>query len=192
MMRRYSFLPAALIVLFAPAAAWAHTGIGGGFGFVNGLVHPFLGLDHLLAMTAVGFWAAQLGGRAKWLVPAAFVGVMAAAGGIAMMGLTLPFIEAGIAASVFVLGLAITLRFKLTPPLAMALVGAFAAFHGFAHGAEVPHAATPILYAAGFVISTAVLHGIGVGLGLIARNPWAYRLGGAAVAAAGMFFLIVS
>jgi len=192
MNRLYSFVPAALLILLVPVAASAHTGIGGGWGFVDGLTHPFRGLDHLLAMVAVGFWAAHLGGRARWQVPAAFVAVMAVSGSLAITGITIPFIEAGIAVSVLVLGLVIALRRRFVTPLAMGLVGLFAAFHGFAHGAEIPHTDTPVLYAVGFVLATAVLHATGLGLGLMARSPWAFRLGGSAVAAAGVAFLIAS
>lgn len=192
MNRLYSFVPVVLLILLVPVAAFAHTGIGAHWGFVDGLVHPFRGLDHLLAMTAVGFWAAHLGGRARWQVPAAFVAVMAASGSLAMTGFTIPHMEAGIAVSVLALGVFIALRRRFAVPVAMALVGLFAAFHGFSHGAEIPHIDSPVAYAAGFVLSTVVLHAVGLALGLTARSPWAFRLGGTAVAAAGVVFLFVS
>jgi urease accessory protein len=190
MNRHNSFVPAALLILLLPGAAVAHTGIGGGFGLIDGFVHPIFGLDHLLAMLAVGFWAAHLGARARWQVPAAFVAVMAVSGSLAIQGATIPFMEFGIAASVAVLGLVIVVRRRVAAPLAMGLVGAFAAFHGFAHGAEIPASATPAAYAAGFVAATALLHAIGLGLGTLARGAWAFRLGGAAVAAASVFLLV--
>jgi urease accessory protein len=192
MNRHHSFVPAALLILLAPAAASAHTGIGGGWGFVDGLVHPFVGLDHLLAMVAVGFWAAHLGGRARWQVPAAFVAAMAVAASLAMTGTTMPFIEFGIALSVLGLGLVIALRRRFALPIVFGLVGVFAVFHGFAHGAEIPVTDTPLAYAAGFLAATAFLHAVGVGLGTVARGPWAFRLSGSAVAAAGLVFMVAS
>jgi urease accessory protein len=143
--------------------AQAHTFGSQGAGLMAGLTHPFVGLDHLLAMIAVGIWAGQLGGRAVWLIPLTFVSVMAAAASLASFGLLLPLIEPAIACSVLVLGLLIAGSVRLPTSLGALLVGLFAVFHGYAHGLELPQAASPILYGAGFVLATALLHGLGIG-----------------------------
>lgn len=143
--------------------AQAHTFGSQGAGLMAGLTHPFVGLDHLLAMIAVGIWAGQLGGRAVWLIPLTFVSVMAAAATLASFGLLLPLMEPAIACSVLVLGLLIAGSVRLPTSLGALLVGLFAVFHGYAHGLELPQAASPILYGAGFVLATALLHGLGIG-----------------------------
>jgi urease accessory protein len=130
------------------------------------MLHPLTGLDHILAMVAVGLFAAQLGGRALWAVPASFVTVMAAAGFAGMNGITLPLTETGIALSVIALGGVIALRVAMPLAAAMAMVGFFAIFHGYAHGIETPDNASGFLYGAGFVAATALLHGVGIGIGL--------------------------
>jgi urease accessory protein len=143
----------------APGAALAHTGAGAAHGFLHGIAHPFGGLDHMLAMVAVGLIAAQLGGRARWLVPVSFLAVMVAGGAIGM---------AAIALSVIVLGLLVAFRAALPAVLAGAIAGGFALFHGHAHGAELPEGESGLLYGAGFVLATAALHGLGLlgGLGI--------------------------
>src|SRR5574340_269304 len=156
--------------LFAGTAS-AHTGVHSTLtGFAGGLVHPLLGLDHLLAMIAIGLWAAQQGGRALWAIPAAFVGAMVLGGVLAWSGIALPQVEAAIALSVLALGLLVTARRKWTVPAGMALAAGFALFHGYAHGVEMPLATSPALYALGFVLATVFLHGAGIaaiGLALI-------------------------
>jgi urease accessory protein len=166
----------AFALALAPGAALAHTGVGDTHGFVHGFMHPLGGIDHVLAMVAVGLFAAHLGGRALWLVPASFVGMMAMAGVLAAAGIPLPFVEIGIAVSVVALGLIVALR--ATPPVtaAMALVGFFALFHGHAHGVELPQGVSALTYGAGFMIATALLHATGVGIGLALRR--APNLGG--------------
>lgn len=159
-----------LATLLFAAPAQAHTGIGATAGLAAGLAHPLLGLDHLLAMVAVGLLAAQQGGRALWAVPACFVAAMAGASLVGMAGIALPLVELGIAASVIVLGAAIALRRTVPAGLAMALAGGFALFHGHAHGAEIPAAANALAYGAGFVAATVALHAAGIGLGLAARK----------------------
>ena len=129
---------AALTLLITAAAAEAHTGVGSTMGFTHGFGHPFSGLDHILAMVAVGLFAANLGGRALWLVPLSFVAMMAVGGALGVAGIDMPFVEIGIAASVIVLGLAVAMQWNLPVAGAMALVGFFALFHGHAHGAEMP------------------------------------------------------
>jgi urease accessory protein len=161
----------------------------------HGFIHPISGIDHVLAMVAVGVLAAQLGGRALWLVPLSFVGVMAAAGALGMAGIQLPFAELGIALSVIVLGLAIAFPIELPALAAMAVVGFFAVFHGQVHGAEMPAAASALPYAAGFVGGTALLHATGVGLGLLfgleggKLGHHVVRLGGGAMALFGVAIL---
>ena len=153
--------------------AEAHTFGSQGAGLMAGLTHPFVGLDHLLAMIAVGIWAGQLGGRAVWLIPLTFVSVMAAAATLASFGLLLPFMEPAIACSVLVLGLLIAGSVRLPTSVSALLVSLFAVFHGYAHGLELPQAASPILYGAGFVLATALLHGLGIGF---ARNSRQHKM----------------
>ena len=155
------------VLVLTPAIALAHTGHADANGLVHGFIHPATGIDHVLAMIAVGVLAAQLGGRALWLVPLSFVAVMAFAGALGMAGIHLPFVEVGVALSVVVLGLAIAFPLNLSTVATMALVGFFALFHGHVHGAEMPSAMSALPYAAGFVAATALLHAIGVGLGLL-------------------------
>lgn len=170
-----------------PGAAFAHTGHAvGGFGY--GFAHPLGGLDHLLAMLAVGLWAAQAGGRALWAVPATFLGVMAAGGGLALAGVALPAVELGIAGSVLAFGLLVAFAARLPLAAGVALTGAFALFHGYAHGAEMAAGASAAAYGAGFLVATALLHGAGVLAGQLGRvrlGGALVRLGGAAMAAAG-------
>ena len=184
-------------ILFAlTGAALAHTGAGGTSGFAHGFMHPVGGLDHVLAMLAVGLYAAQLGGPALRLVPATFVGVMAGGGALGAMAFALPYVEVGIAISVVVLGLAIALHAGVPTLAAMALVGAFALFHGHAHGAEMPQDASGPAYAAGFMLATALLHGAGIAAGLLIGRAGSFaarrgiQLGGSAVALAGVMILI--
>jgi len=150
--------------------AEAHTFGSQGAGLMAGLTHPFVGLDHLLAMIAVGIWAGQLGGRAVWLIPLTFVSVMAAAATLASFGLLLPLMEPAIACSVLVLGLLIAGSVRLPTSVGALLVSLFAVFHGYAHGLELPQAASPILYGAGFVLATALLHGLGIGFASNSRQ----------------------
>ena len=150
--------------------AEAHTFGSQGAGLMAGLTHPFVGLDHLLAMIAVGIWAGQLGGRPVWLIPLTFVSVMAAAATLASFGLLLPLMEPAIACSVLVLGLLIAGSVRLPTRVGALLVSLFAVFHGYAHGLELPQAASPILYGAGFVLATALLHGLGIGFASNSRQ----------------------
>ncbi len=157
---------AAVVATLLPTAAWAHVGHGSTVGFVHGFVHPVTGIDHVLAMVAVGLFAANLGGRALWAVPLSFVSVMAVGGALGVAGIAIPFVEAGIAISVIVLGLAVALRWQWPVAAAMALVGVFAIFHGHAHGAEMPVDASGLEYGLGFMLATALLHVVGIGLGI--------------------------
>lgn len=171
------------LCLFAGAAS-AHTGNHVATGFTSGLTHPLLGLDHLLAMIAIGLWAAQQGGRALWAVPTAFVGAMLLGGGMSLAGLSLPHVETGIAASVLVLGLLIATRQQWAVKAGMAIAAGFALFHGYAHGLEMPQAASPALYALGFVLATAFLHGVGIAGSLVGR--YAMQAAGVGIAATGV------
>jgi len=191
---RRSLLAAALVLV--PSLALAHPGLPGHtHDLATGFVHPFGGIDHVLAMVAVGLFAAQLGGRALWLVPASFVTAMAAAGLAGMNGVALPMTEVGIAASIVVLGGAIALRLSMPVAAAAALVGFFAIFHGYAHGLETPDTASGLLYGLGFVAATALLHGLGIGIGLaVGRLDGAFgcnlvRVAGSLAAIAGVVML---
>lgn len=155
--------------LALPAAA--HPGHAGDAMFLQGLLHPLTGIDHLLTMLAVGVWAAQNGGRAIWLLPTAFIAMLSGGAVLGMAGIGLPAVEAGIAASVAVLGLLVLLNKRVPVAAAAILVGAFAVLHGHAHGTEMPQAANPLLYGLGFVLSTAMLHGIGIAIGMARRTP---------------------
>lgn len=181
-MKRGYQIVTALAALLAANAAQAHFVSAQGAGFAAGFAHPFSGLDHLLAMTAVGLWAAQLGGRARWVVPLAFMGAMAAGAGLALAGVRLPAVETGIASSVMILGLLIAISARLPTVTSAALVGAFAVFHGHAHGTELPPAASAALYGAGFLLATGLLHATGLGLGAALQrrleSAWLRALGG--------------
>jgi len=182
----------ATIFALAPAAAFAHTGVGATHGFSAGFGHPITGLDHVLAMVTVGLLAGQLGGRALWAVPCTFVALMAVGGLLGISGVDVPFVELGIALSVVVLGAAVAFGIKAPLAIVMGFVGLFAIFHGHAHGAEMPEDASGLAYGLGFVLATGLLHlaGIGLGLGIGAldstRGRVLVRTAGAAVAVAGL------
>jgi urease accessory protein len=169
--------------------ALAHTGLEHAFSFASGFGHPWTGLDHMLAMVAVGLWAGLVGGRALWAWPAAFVGVMLAGGALGMAGVPVPMVESGILASVIVLGLLVLMAARLPVALGAALVAVFAVLHGHAHGAELPSGAAAATYAAGFVLATAALHAVGLGIAYLCRSDGGkliVRGAGAAVAVAGV------
>ncbi len=182
----------AALLAFTPGVAFAHTGVGDASGAVHGFFHPVSGIDHILAMVAVGVFAYQLGGRALWLVPATFVSVMALGGALGMAGVEIPYIETGIAVSVVVLGAIIALGIKAPVAIAMAIVGVFAVFHGHAHGAEMPTDAPGLSYGLGFMTGTALLHGAGLALGFFigrigeARGALLVRAAGALTCIAGL------
>ncbi|AZC16026.1 MULTISPECIES: HupE/UreJ family protein [Pseudomonas] len=180
----------ALALLLAPTLALAHPGHGDN-GLVAGIGHPLGGLDHLLAMVAVGLWAAQQQGVARWALPCTFVGTMLLGGLLGFTGLQLPALESGIAASVLALGLAVALAVRPPLALAMAATALFALFHGVAHGLELPEMSSPWAYAAGFVAATAALHAAGYALVRALPRTAAplVRMAGAASAAAGVWLL---
>ena len=182
-----------LMVVSMPALALAHAQAGEAAGFWSGAAHPVSGLDHVLAMIAVGLWGAQLGAPAIWLLPVTFPIVMAFGGLLALAGVALPGVEIGIASSALLLGVAVMTERR--PPLAVAavLVGAFAVFHGHAHGTELPPGDSGLLYSFGFVIATGCLHAVGIAIGAIHRWPAgrvALRFAGGGVGLAGVYFLL--
>lgn len=197
-MKRHPALPAvaALFLAVAPAA-FAHPGHDGdhdfGWDFSHGFTHPLTGADHLLAMLAVGIWAVQLGGRARWLMPLAFVATMTLAAVLGRMGMSFPGLEQGIAASVLVLGLLVGTATKMPISAGMGLVGLFAIFHGYAHGAEMPVTAEAAGYGIGFVLATLVLHAAGIAAGLLAQaeSKKLTRAAGWAIAACGAVLFAV-
>jgi urease accessory protein len=196
MKSRVVWLVPALVAVFA-SPAWAHPhhvhAPGMEHGLAAGFFHPLLGLDHLLAMFAVGLLAAQLGGRALWVLPGSFLGLMLVGGGLGMAGLGLPGLEIGIALSVVALGAALAVGKKYPLVAAALIVGLFGLTHGHAHGAEMPAMVAPALYGCGLFAATAGLHLAGLGLGLVflhwQRDRYILRVAGAAISLAGLLIL---
>lgn len=181
-------LASAAAALLVGTAAQAHI-LGTGTGtFATGFGHPLGGLDHLLAMVAVGLWAAQLGRRAAWRLPLAFMAAMLLGGAAGFLKLAPSLVEIGIVASVIAFGAAVALRARLPLALGLGVVGGFALFHGYAHGAEAPAGGLTLPYAAGFVLATGLLHALGLGTGLVfgSRRIAATRAAGLAIAAVGV------
>ena len=189
MLKRLSYAAAFLATAAAPA--FAHLDPAAHGSLMAGLSHPLTGLDHILAMVAVGLWAAQIGGRARWAVPAAFVATMALGFALAVSGVSLPFVEPAIVASVIGLGLLVAMAVRLPVAASAAVVAVFALFHGHAHGGELGGAGA-LQFGLGFLIATAALHlaGVGVGLSLGRLGPLATRLLGAATALGGAALMI--
>ncbi len=185
----------ALLAMCLPSLAQAHVGVGEANGWLHGLGHPFSGLDHLCAMLAVGLWAAQMGGRAIWLVPLTFVFVMTLGGMLGMAAVPLPFIETGIVMSLLVLGVLIAAAVRLPLLASTVIVGVFAIFHGYAHGAEMPQSASGWGYATGFMLATASLHGMGIALALLVNSMGRAKLvryAGALVAFCGGYIWLAA
>ena len=182
----------AALIIFLPSYAFAHVELGQATGFITGLQHPWSGLDHVLAMIAVGIWGAQLGNPAMWLLPVTFPMVMSMGAMMGLLGIPLPGIEIGIALSAILLGAMVVGEVRPKLIIAALLVGFFAIFHGHAHGTELPAGQSGLLYSMGFVIATGCLHGIGIALGLVHRWPvgkLALRGAGALIAVMGVTFL---
>jgi urease accessory protein len=198
MVRRLSVLPpaflnAAVLAFAQPAFAHEQAGVAGGL--ASGLLHPLTGIDHMIAMVAVGIWGAQLGAPAIWLLPVTFPLVMAIGGVGGVLRIPLPMPEAVIALSAIVLGAAVAVRARVPFAAAATVVAVFAIFHGHAHGVELPGAANPLAYGAGFVLATGLLHLCGIAIGTLSRWPAGERLIqalGAAIAALGGYFLAFS
>jgi len=186
-------IPALVAMLVTwPLAAWAHVESGQAGGFMSGLSHPVSGLDHVVAMIAVGLWGAQLGMPALWILPIAFPMMMAVGGVLGLTGAPVPGVEVGIALSAVVLGALVLGGLRLPLAAAVAVVGVFAVFHGHAHGTELQAGQDAILYSLGFVIATGLLHAVGIAIGAIQRwspGRQALRGAGALVMAAGIYFL---
>jgi len=187
-LRYLALLPGILFLL--PIIAQAHTGTGQAGDLATGFGHPLGGTDHLLAMIAVGLWAAQMGGSAVWVVPASFVSIMVLGGALGVLGFQIPYIEEGILVSVLVLGVLIAAAVRLPAFAGAAVVGLFALFHGHAHGAEMPLASASISYSLGFALATAILHGLGLFLG-IASTSTKTRLAGSAIALSGVYLALI-
>ena len=187
-------LLAALIALGATgfsSAALAHVGDHAS-GLAGGLAHPFSGLDHVLAMVAVGLWASQLERPANWILPLTFPVVMAFGAFLGASGLMLPYAEPAIAASVLVFGAVIALALKPSLTVSAVLIALFALFHGYSHGVEAPAQGSVLAYDAGFIVATLALHAIGFAIGAAANHaPVRYvaRTAGAAIAAIGVVLL---
>ncbi len=181
-----------ILFLFLPIFLFGHTRGDITGGFISGFLHPISGFDHIIAMIAVGLWGAILKKPSIWVLPITFPIIMAMGGAIGAIGIEIPFIEIGIALSGIVLGVMVALEVKLPLFFAMVLVGIFAIFHGFAHGVELPKALNPIAYSAGFVISTGILHLIGILIGLVDRYKkgiYFIRALGVLITLIGTYFL---
>ncbi|QDU26003.1 HupE / UreJ protein [Anatilimnocola aggregata] len=186
------------LIVVTCQAAWGHPGHTHtdptGSGLHAGFFHPLLGLDHLLAMFAVGLLATQIGGRAMWALPAAFLGMMIVGGGLGIAGFAMPGIEIAIALTVVTLGIALAFGRKYPLLAAAVVIGLFGLLHGHAHGTEMPGSTQPVMYAMGFILATAGLHLAGVGAGLLfvrgQQDPLFVRLSGAAISLAGVMILL--
>ena len=181
-----------VMLMSLASAAYAHSGEEGANGFLAGVLHPVTGFDHLLAMVAVGIWGATLGRPLIWVLPVAFPMLMVVGGILGIAGVAVPFIETGIATSVIVLGLAIAAAWRAPAGVAVAIVAVFGVFHGYAHGAELPSAASPAAYVAGFVLCTGALHLAGIGIGALKslpKGPQGLRICGGLIALAGAWIL---
>jgi len=188
-------IPAPALALLT--ALWAQSALGHvlqgeAYGLVTGFLHPISGTDHVLAMVAVGLWGAQLGAPAIWVLPVAFPLVMAMGAMLGFLGVPIPGVEYGIAASAIVLGTAVAFEVRPSLVIAALVVGCFAIFHGHAHGTELPVGQSALLYSMGFVIATGCLHAVGIGIGTVHRQIWGrqlLRFAGTVVAAGGAFFM---
>jgi urease accessory protein len=190
--RQHTIAAAATSALLLAAPALAHPGTGAADGFASGFMHPLLGPDHVIAMVAVGLWGVFLGAPAIWVLPIVFPLVMAVGGAFGTIGIPLPAVETGIALSGVVLGLCVAFAYNPPLPVAAVIVGAFAIFHGYAHGAEMPAASDAVSYALGFVVATGLLHLCGILFGSAARSDvgrTAVRAAGGLIAVAGAAFL---
>jgi urease accessory protein len=195
MLRRFALINIAAAALLLAHRAFAHEQGGVAGGLASGLLHPLTGIDHMIAMVAVGVWGSQLGAPAIWLLPITFPLVMALGGVVGVLRVPLPMPEVVIALSALVLGAAVAARVRVPFAAAAVVVAVFAIFHGHAHGVELPGAASPLAYGVGFVVATGLLHLCGIAVGALSRWPAGERLIqglGAAIAALGGYFLAFS
>ena len=193
MLRRLAPFTIAALALAQPAFAHEQGGVAGGL--ASGLMHPLTGIDHMIAMVAVGIWGAQLGAPAIWILPVTFPLVMAMGAVLGILHVPLPIPEIMIALSAFILGAAVAIRLRLPLAAAAAVVATFAIFHGYAHGVELPKSANPLAYGVGFVVSTGLLHLCGITIGTLTRWPVGDRLIqglGMVIALLGGYFLALS
>ena len=184
---------AAVALALVPESAGAHVPGGEVAGLVSGLLHPISGVDHVVAMLAVGLWGAQLGAPAIWLLPVTFPVIMALGGMLGLLGVPVPGVELGIALSAVALGVAVLCEARPRWSFAATLVGLFAVFHGHAHGTELPEGASGLLYSLGFVVATGSIHLVGIAIGVLHRwrtGRLVLRAAGAGVSAAGLVFLV--
>lgn len=192
---RLNTLKMGLVALVAaiPALASAHPGHEHASSFMTGFMHPMVGLDHLLAMLAIGLWGASLGGRALWAVPVAFVATMLFGGGLVIAGVQIPFIEQGIALSVILIGALLVSAVRFPIVASVSIAGLFAVFHGAAHGVEIPLHTNAMEYGLGFAAATLALHIVGLGFGTTMirfQTPIVTRVTGSLIALAGVFLAI--
>jgi urease accessory protein len=167
-MKRFSpFIILSFFSTFLSTNAMAHTGIGDTHGFVHGFMHPVSGIDHIMAMFAVGLLAANWGGRAIYFLPLSFLAMMTVGGILGLNAVEIPMVELGISLSLVIFGLALALNISLPLIAGMGIIGFFALFHGHAHGSEMPDDISGLDYAVGFLIATGVLHAVGISFGLL-------------------------
>jgi urease accessory protein len=186
-------LTATIAVILSPRSAYAHIGVSPAHDVLHGFQHPFAGLDHLLAMFAVGLWAAGRGGQALWFVPITFVSVMALGAILGMSGVPIPFVEPGIAVSVLTLGIFVASAINLPLSISATVLGLFALLHGYAHGSEIAASSSAVTYAFGFILATIFLHLTGISLGLVMQRMHFSRIvqyAGAAIAVCGVLLCI--
>lgn len=190
-MKKFPRLAYLLLLLAATPLAMAHPGHGP-MDFTTGLVHPLTGWDHLLAMVAIGLWAALLGGRARWALPTAFVSAMALGAAAGIAGLRLESVDLWVFATVFILGLLLAGAVRMPLKAGLVLAASAGALHGLAHGMEMPLQANSVLFLGGMVISTAALHALGLAAGLAAQKRHAslLRWAGVGILAGGLAFCL--
>lgn len=167
-MKTKSLILTTILSMLATLPAYAHTGIGAVHGLLDGIIHPLIGIDHLLVMLAVGLWATMRGGKSLWLLPLAFVTAMGVGAGLSMLGITINAAETWVAASVIAAGVLVWRNTRMSSVLAVALVSVFALAHGYVHALELTDGANALAYSAGFLLTTAALHGLGLAVGLLA------------------------
>ena len=191
--RCLSLLVATSLFLTPAQSAFAHEQTGVTGGLLGGILHPLTGMDHLIAMVAVGIWGAQLGAPAIWILPITFPLVMAFGSVLGVLRVPLPLQEPVVALSALALGAAVAVRLRLPFAAAAAIVAVFAIFHGYAHGVELPTAANPLAFGIGFVVSTGLLHLCGIAIGTLTRWHSGERLIqglGVVIAVLGSYFLV--